>query len=150
MAWKQPLLVGTSSGMVQGTFPAVVSHSRDTPWPGYSQLTWHSQDRRGDVGFLVDLDVVLEPVDLHRLWRSHSLARQVEGAVPGDIQLLGLTDEVWETCMDTRKQKIPHFWLPAPGHSARTQLHSCSSSPSSCTRMGSDTTSTPEMLSLQT
>lgn len=86
--------------------PSSVSCGKQTPWQGHSWLTWHGQDRRGDVGFLVELGVIPEPVDLHRLRRSHSLARQVEGAVPGDVQLLRLTDEVRETCTDTGKQEV--------------------------------------------
>lgn len=54
------------------------------------------------MGLLVNLNIVAEPVDLHRLWWAHSLAREVEGTVLGDIQLLRLPNEVWEPCTDTR------------------------------------------------
>lgn len=79
-----------------GSYTAV---SQDVAW-----LTWHGQDRWGDVGLLVDLDVVAKPVDLHRLRRAHSLAREVEGTVLGDIQLLRLTNEVWEPCTDQSRE----------------------------------------------
>ena len=56
------------------------------------------------MGLLIDSDVVAKPVDLHRLRRAHGLAREVEGTVFGDIQLLGLTNEVWEPCTDTSRE----------------------------------------------
>lgn len=80
----------------------------------------------GDVGVLVNLNIVADPVDLHRIWRAHSLAREVEGTVLGDIQLLRLQNEVWEPCTDTRDsassaaqlQQQPHAAPPgaAPSH----------------------------------
>jgi len=56
------------------------------------------------VGLLIDLDVVAKPVDLHRLWWAHGLACEVEGSVFSDIQLLRLTNEVWEPCTDASKE----------------------------------------------
>lgn len=56
------------------------------------------------MGLLIDLDVVAKPVDLHGLRWAHSLAREVEGTVLGDIQLLGLLNEVWEPCTATSRE----------------------------------------------
>lgn len=110
---------GTGFGTAQAAYPPLAATQRCPSWPW---LTWNSQDRWGDVGLLIDTDVVAKPVDLHRLGRAHSLAREVEWTVLGDVHLLGLTDEVWEPCTDASREArdsassaAPHYRQPQTG-----------------------------------